>query len=186
MTRIKANAMQESIQIIIAEPDDAEQIVQVQREAWLAAYPNDACGITYENIAAMDFTSPERVAKWQENITKNDDRKLWVAKVADQVVGYCVARAAGSTPPARLQAIYLLPEFQGKGIGKLLMQTAIDWLGRDTDITLDVATYNTAAMGFYEKFGFVKTGVESETGPRLSPGGVPIPQTEMILQKLVQ
>ncbi len=184
MTRIQAITHSGSILVDIAKPEDAGQIVQVQRAAWLATYPNPASGITYENIAAMDFIGPERIASWQEHIATDTDRKFWVAKDGDRVVGYCVARVASQDRPGRLQAIYLLPEFQGKGIGKLLMQTAIDWLGRSVDITLDVATYNTAAIGFYEKLGFVKTGIESETGPRLSPGGVSIPQTEMILPKL--
>lgn len=185
MTRIQTHAHSESILVDIAKPEDAEQIVQVQREAWLATYPNEAYGITYDNVAAIDFTSPERIVSWQKHIKNDTDRAYWIAKVSSQVVGYCVARAAAGIEPGRLQAIYLLPEFQGKGIGKLLMQTAIGWLGQDVDITLDVAAYNAAAIGFYEKLGFVKTGVKSETGPRLSPGGVPIPQTEMLLRKKV-
>jgi GNAT superfamily N-acetyltransferase len=61
----------------------------------------------------------------------------------------------------RLHKIYLLPESQGKGAGKLLLievaKLAIE--NKDYIISLNVNRFNTAYY-FYEKLGFEKVGEE--------------------------
>lgn len=61
----------------------------------------------------------------------------------------------------KIPKIYILPEAQGKGIGKLLIE-AIEMQARknhSTKVTLNVNRSNPA-IGFYEKIGFVITGQE--------------------------
>jgi len=61
------------------------------------------------------------------------------------------------------QKIYCLPEMQGKGIGRYLVNEGIKWLkalsgGKPIEIELYVNRGNPA-VGFYEHIGFVKTDV---------------------------
>ena len=74
----------------------------------------------------------------------------------------------------------MLPDFQGMGLGRELLQKALNWLGREKVIFVIVASYNTKAIKFYERFGFVKTGkdVHSE-GVDPLPSGKIIPEIEM-------
>jgi ribosomal protein S18 acetylase RimI-like enzyme len=61
----------------------------------------------------------------------------------------------------RLHKIYLLPEAQGKGAGKLLIDT-IEKLARENHsdvISLNVNKYNKA-LSFYQKIGFVVVSEE--------------------------
>ncbi len=56
----------------------------------------------------------------------------------------------------KIHKIYILPLAQGKGVGKLLIQAAMD-AARKADnsfLYLNVNKYNTRAISFYERFGF--------------------------------
>lgn len=54
-----------------------------------------------------------------------------------------------------LEMIFLAPEARGRGIGKLLMQHALeDWRIRKVDVN----EQNEAALRFYERFGFEVVG----------------------------
>jgi L-phenylalanine/L-methionine N-acetyltransferase len=62
---------------------------------------------------------------------------------------------------AYLGGVGIHPDFSGKGHGKKMMQEVID-LGKELGIKrieLSTATINDAAIGLYEKMGFVKEGV---------------------------
>ena len=47
---------------------------------------------------------------------------------------------------------------QGQGTAAGLMQAALDWIGPGKPIKLGVIHFNTRAIAFYRKFGFVETG----------------------------
>ena len=62
----------------------------------------------------------------------------------------------------KLHKIYILPQQQGKGIGKFLIRHISDIIlqsGGKT-LTLNVNRYNYAAIAFYEKLGFLNSGDE--------------------------
>ena len=51
--------------------------------------------------------------------------------------------------------LYVLPEYQGRGVGKALLDAAIEALPDGTDhLLLDVLVTNEPAIGFYRKQGF--------------------------------
>jgi len=63
-----------------------------------------------------------------------------------------------------LVRLYVLKEFHGTGVANELMNFAIDFArnnGFDT-MYLSVWEYNFRARGFYEKHGFVNSGVEND------------------------
>ncbi|RQO66396.1 GNAT family N-acetyltransferase [Pedobacter sp. KBW06] len=62
----------------------------------------------------------------------------------------------------KIHKIYILPEAQGKGVGKLLMNSITDIArkNQDTILSLNVNRDN-AAFDFYKKIGFEKTGEEN-------------------------
>ncbi|MBU6159023.1 MAG: GNAT family N-acetyltransferase [Bacteroidetes bacterium] len=63
-----------------------------------------------------------------------------------------------------LVRLYVLQEFHGKGVANELMNFAFDFArqyGFDT-MYLSVWEYNFRARGFYEKHGFVNSGVEND------------------------
>ena len=58
----------------------------------------------------------------------------------------------------RLYSLAILKEFQGKGLGKLLLGFSLNSLDKDC-FELEVRTANQTAINLYEKFGFKKVKV---------------------------
>ncbi len=149
-----------SFKISIATPDEAPAILRVQHDTWIATYPNEEFEITLEAIKkrVSENFSAESIINMEEIIT-DPQKRTWVAKDDETVIGYCVA--AKYSEKNHIEALYVLPEFQGKHVGGLLMENALEWLGNANHIIAEVASYNERAIRFYEKFQFKKNG---ETG----------------------
>ena len=66
-----------------------------------------------------------------------------------------------NTPVTKIHKIYVLPETQGKGVGRAMINeiAAIAKQKGDTQVSLNVNRFNKA-VGFYENIGFVNTGQE--------------------------
>ncbi len=179
---------QPSISIEKASPDDAEAIVEIRRQGWLSAYPNPDYGISYENVRKrIEGENGEHLAiaaeRWHKGIKEDmasGRRANFVAKLNGKVVGYTAPHVINGQQ--RLGALYVLPEAQGKGVGRQLLQAAINWYGRDEDIFLRVVSYNQKAIDLYNKFGFRETGNNIE-GIRIDDQEA-LPEIEMKLPKI--
>jgi ribosomal protein S18 acetylase RimI-like enzyme len=149
---------------------------------WLTTYPNAEAGITVEDIQDRwkDRNAPERLARRRAEIEKNDpNQKFIVATDDDKVVGVCVATKNDDV--GRLNAIYVLPEYQGQGIGRLLWNEVKRFFDPNKDIVVGVATYNTDAIGFYTKLGFVDSGHRYTDDRFKMKSGTAIPEMDMVL-----
>lgn len=81
----------------------------------------------------------------------------------------------------RIGAIYVLPGMQGRGIGSKLLEKAINWHGRNEDIFLHVASYNSNAIDFYKRNGFTETDRDIIDETANQSGDKEIPEIEMVL-----
>lgn len=165
-------------------PGDAKGITTVLHMAWLATYPNEALGITTEDIenSYKDSFTEENLKKAEEKL-KNipHNQKRVVAKDGDIVVG--VATMVKNEDNNQLKTIYVLPEYHSKGIGTMLWEAVRDFIDPTKDTIVQVADYNQQAIGFYEKLGFNDTGKRWKNEKWMMKSGVCIPEMEMILKK---
>ncbi len=148
-----------SIDIREALPDDVDAMRDVQRHTWIATYPNETYGITKEDIEARFREDPETARESRERRRQSvctAPFHSWVALEETVIIGFCIVKQ--DDHENLLQALYVLPDFQSKGVGKHLLQTALDWLGTDKEVMLNVASYNEKAIAFYHAFGFVPNG----------------------------
>lgn len=173
----------DNIKIVDSTPQDVLGIRNVQKITWIDTYPSKELGITKKDIESQfnkDNTVQGRkqIEKWKKRYSDKNEHR-WVARDTNQIVGFCVA--GKERHRNRIYAIYVLPDFQGMGLGRELLQKALNWLGGAKDIYINVASYNTKTINFYEKFGFVKTGriVHSRGVEPLSSGKI-IPEIEMV------
>lgn len=125
-------------------PNDVYGIREVQRVTWLKTYPSSEEGITVEDIIKkfeIDKTH-EGKKKIEERKKKYQDRNvgIWVAETGDKIISFCMAIKEGGHN--RIGAIYVLPTHQRRGLGKLLIEEALVWLGDKRDILINVARYN--------------------------------------------
>lgn len=173
--------------IVITKPSviDAEGIQDVYYKTWLDTYPNDGLGITKEAIEeSFKNRLSESVLQQRRERIKNprENEFSLVAKDGDKVVGVC--RVEKHTDYNQLTTIYVLPEYQGKGIGKMLWNEAKNFFDAKKDIIVNVATYNAKTIAFYTKLGFVDTG-KRFTEEHLK-SGVNFPEMEMRLKNSQQ
>lgn len=164
--------------------DDVEGIREIQKLGWMTTYPNKSYGISIKDIEEK-FNLPEKelqeyYRKRKQSINNNPDViHTWVAKKEKDIIGFCIA---SKEKEHRILAIYIHPEFQRKGIGKQLMKEALIWLGNRNNIFVNCAIYNHKAVGFYESFGFTKSGNNPKSEVPDLPSGKSIPEIELILR----
>lgn len=177
--------MDNSILIIDATPQDSIGFRGVQKISWLATYPNEELGITSQDIEKRFDDSTKEARKSIEErkraINTDPSSHTWVAKFHGKIVGFCATTKGKEN---HIQAIYILPEFQGKGIGKRFMQVGLTWLGDKEDVYVNTASYNQKAIDFYKSFGFVDTG-ESVQPSVIFKSGVTIPEIKMVKKQTV-
>ena len=124
----------------------------VHWKCWQETYP----GLVSQ--AYLDkFTlekSEERAVQWRDNIL--------VAKEGDRVIGFVGYGNHGPEEPAvgEVYALYVLPEYHGTGVGRQLMDAALEKLAAYPNICLWAVKGNGRAVRFYEKYGFRLTGEE--------------------------
>lgn len=128
--------------------------------------------VTYDGLTTGDA---DRCADLEAQLFPGDDpwpataflRELesqhnhYVAARADgALVGYAGISRLGRKPPYEyeIHTIGVDPGFQGRGIGRAMLERLLDIAGDDA-ILLEVRTDNLAAIALYESVGFVTMGV---------------------------
>ena len=85
--------------------------------------------------------------------------KGWVCEVDEDIVGFAVADLQENN----IWALFVLPEFQGKGIGKKLHTLMMTWYFSQTDKTVWLSTSpGTRAEKFYRMAGWIENGIYGE------------------------
>jgi ribosomal protein S18 acetylase RimI-like enzyme len=140
--------------IRLARPDDLDGILEVGRQTWPPTYV-PLVGEEYVRTGLARWWTPEGT-----NPSLNDGR-VWVAEVGGRIVGMAMYGIADRV--AEVWKLYVLPDFQGQGIGRALLTSVIEAI-RDTvdQIVLAHMDGNVSAREFFERMGFVETHRETD------------------------
>ena len=176
------DTQEDVIEIVIAIPEDAKGIREVQYKTWLVTYPNQELGITIDDIEDRfkDAFSDKNIKEREDRLRNQlSSQKVFIAKTKEKIVGFCIVTKLEDKN--QINAIYILPGLQGRGLGKALWAKASEFLDLTKDTTVEVASYNTKAIEFYRKIGFTETGkqIENEKLRKMKSGAV-MPEMEMI------
>jgi ribosomal protein S18 acetylase RimI-like enzyme len=132
------------------------------------ALPTDAAAVTSCVRAAyagyVERIGREPAPMAADNAALIARGEVWVGREAGRLVGVLVMRPE---PPALfVENVAVLPEQQGRGLGRALMAFAEDH-ARAAGLA-EVALYTnqkmTENLGFYAALGYVETGRRSEDG----------------------
>lgn len=141
----------------LSEPGDADSIARVHVLSWQWAYR----GLMPDEH--LDSLSIEQQAAARRTWMERGNRPI-VALVDGEVVGFCDqgrARDHDASPATgEVQAIYLLPEVAGRGVGLALWRAALKALrqAQFEHVTVWVLDGNARARRFYERAGMVEDG----------------------------
>lgn len=116
-----------------------------------------AFGSTYAREAAFDD------AEWMQRLERwnGEDGVGFLAMEQDVPCGIAGCLVDPQDPArAQLVAMWTAPAHRERGIGRLLVNAVLDWArGRDVRVLqLMVTSNNEAAIRFYERLGFTRTG----------------------------
>lgn len=152
--------------IRLANPDDAHAIATVHVRTWQHAYRGHM-----PEAFLDDLTPASRYAFWERVLpTMTPPWATFVAEDAGSVVGFCSVgpSRAAQEPDAdatasgtgEVYSIYVLPDRQGEGVGRLLLDRACDAMSAAgfADAILWVLAGNTPAITFYERMGWQDAG----------------------------
>ncbi len=105
------------------------------------------------------LSNPDRVTDddCEEFLTKRG--KGWVCEIDGLIVGFAIADLKDSN----IWALFLRPEFEGKGIGSQLHELMLDWYFSTGKENVWLGTSpNTRAEKFYRKKGWRETGLNGD------------------------
>jgi len=93
-----------------------------------------------------------------------------VADDGAAIAGMAFASQTGGAK-AKLHQLYVLAQYQGRGVGKMLLDEIEESFFEAKEIALEVEEQNVGAVRFYKRNGFRETGKTSNCGTNDS--GIP-------------
>ena len=113
----------------------------------------DAFGTTHAEASAR----PEQWWRdWTLRSAEGDDQAMFLAWKDSKPVGIAGAFREGDV--VYVISMWTVPEERGQGVGRALLDAAVDFAGK-REVHLSVTETNVAARRFYERYGFVPTGL---------------------------
>jgi GNAT superfamily N-acetyltransferase len=154
--------MDNELVIRFADVDDINTIGFLAQQIWPNTY---ASIITPEQISYMLklFYSPDSLMDQM----KKQKHSFVLAELEEEPVGFASFSALDKTGLYKLHKLYIMPDRQGKGLGKALLDFIIeeiktanpdaanDTQGKAMALRLTVNRFNPA-LNFYERIGFSK------------------------------
>jgi ribosomal protein S18 acetylase RimI-like enzyme len=148
-----------SHQILKTELNDMPELLDVARKAFLQAF---TAKNKLENVNAyldVAFTLDQFISEFQ-----NSSSTFFKLVKGEEIIGYtkvnlCPAQSDVHDPDSlEIARLYLLDEFTGLGLGKKLLERAIDFAKQHNKkyIWLGVWEHNLGAIEFYKRNGFEK------------------------------
>lgn len=153
-----------SYEIREATSSDVEAIRRMHAQSWLDTYSNDEAGISYDWVKQKtdSWLTPEGLEKSQEYLGDifNDPEHFYrIALDGERVIGFI--HVDSKDGHKHLGALYIDKDYHGTGLAQTMMKLADDWIGNEK-VSLEVVTYNTRAIRFYEKHGYRVVDGENE------------------------
>ncbi|AOV07985.1 GNAT family N-acetyltransferase [Sporosarcina ureilytica] len=127
--------------------EDIKQVQDVAKKSWNA---------TYDGIIPHNIQENFLKAAYSDEMMKRrlNGSFIFVAEMEDKIIGFANFTPVNNGGQSELSAIYLYPDYQGKGIGTALLQKGIKELENVKEIYIDVEKENNIGKTFYEAKGF--------------------------------
>ncbi|MBW8310101.1 MAG: GNAT family N-acetyltransferase [Candidatus Paracaedibacteraceae bacterium] len=132
--------------------NDHETIVNIAIQGWRHAYASILPATILDNL------DPDQRLSARKSWFNHPEKHSFVAEIKNQIVGFCDFGISKQPELAEgeIYAIYVLKDFYNKGIGRVLMTAAFNFLQQNKvkDCIVVAFAENTPALIFYERLGF--------------------------------
>ena len=128
-----------------AQLSDREAIQSVAQKTWHH---------TYEGLIPLEIQNDFLQTAYSDKAMHHriTNTQLVVAQWDQEVVGF--ANVFLNEQGAELGAIYIYPEYQGRGIGSELLKAGIDRVPNESQLLVSIESGNTVGVNFYKAKGF--------------------------------
>jgi ribosomal protein S18 acetylase RimI-like enzyme len=134
------------------QKSDLESIRRITWQSWISTYSSFIPESDLKSYFVTHYTEASLLSVFHDSFTRG-----FIAEVDDHIVGY--ARLFLNRDENRLyvSSLYLLPEFEGKGIGVRLLESAEGYAAEKgfDELWIGVMVKNRQALLFYRKVGFL-------------------------------
>lgn len=138
----------------ITKDDDPFEISKIYESSWKYAY---------KGIIPQEYLDSIPTGQWADGINKSGLNSLVLIEDGKLIgtAGFCRSRWEKYSDYGEIVSIYFLPDYIGKGYGRLLLTICIQELKQCgfRKVLLWVLEDNHRARKFYEKNGFIYSGV---------------------------
>lgn len=142
-------------------PEDMAQLQEIGRRTFFETYSSVNTEENMTNYLAENLSIDKLMSEFSDKNTE-----FYFALMNERIVGFLKLNSGeAQTEPNQensleIERIYVLSEFQGKGVGQFLFEKTVELANkRKLDyVWLGVWEQNSKAIGFYKKNGFVEFG----------------------------
>lgn len=139
------------ISIVEATVNDIPKIQEITKETWPVAYGEILAEAQLKYMLDLFYSDQALTASIQ-----NKEQLFYLVSDSESTIGFVsIEHQYKGEAVTKIHKIYLLPQTQGKGIGKKVIE-AVEKLALEQDskaLLLNVNRFNTA-LHFYKKMGF--------------------------------
>ncbi|MBI5759685.1 MAG: GNAT family N-acetyltransferase [Planctomycetales bacterium] len=135
-------------------PDDLPRLKEITVEAFTGVSIDQGIEKQFGPIAGHDWRW--RKARHLDEDTLTDPHGIFVAEIADRVVGYVSTWIDHETGIGHIPNLALVPECRGQGLGRQLLLHAFDHFHRAgiTHAKIETLVQNEVGKHLYESLGF--------------------------------
>lgn len=145
-----------------AQKEDLEKILDINYY-----HLNRLSAEKWDDTLAEEWTHSEKGRRYFLNKIEDEDSCMFLAQDVDNIIGFVDGELADveyrkPLVYAEMNDIVVIPEYQSKGIGKLLTETFLNWCKEKnvSYVTVSAYTENIKAIEFYKSQGFSDYGTE--------------------------
>lgn len=138
---------------------DRHDVVRLSLRAWAPPHASmrEVMGDEiFERLHGHDWRRQQQ--QDVEKVLSDDKSEVWVAEVNGEVVGFVAAAAGADSTMGEISMVAVDPDFQNRGLGTQLTDSATDWLREAGMSVVLVSTGgddgHAPARRTYEKAGF--------------------------------
>ncbi|MDX2028335.1 MAG: GNAT family N-acetyltransferase [Alphaproteobacteria bacterium] len=141
--------------------EDLRQYTDLFQRTYQTAYVNEAIGLTTRHLSPAVFNSADTQKYLLSRLLETASQRVWLAWRESDLIGAITVEDKGDE--CEILAFYVAPEFQGRGIGRVLWDKAVVFCG-SKDIIVDLYAHNEKTIAMYRKWGFEIDAKKGENG----------------------